>query len=171
MADYPDGGLSNYPITNLTEQVRREIREQDPDLMLVIDPAEGDADDAAVARAVCRAAEQAGVPVLARMRPAAHGGRLADLGPAAAAAHAARRSAIAAHASQSRARPRGEPAWQSKPSRERLRWLIPARGLNEFPARPEGSGRREAARARMPAPDDRVGWRLAVREVRGSSAG
>lgn len=125
VADYPDGGLANHPITNLTEQVCRAIREQEPDLMLVSDPAEGDADDAAMARAVCRAAGQAGVPVLARMRPAAHGGRLADLGPAAADAHAVRRSAIAAHASQSQARPGGEPAWQRPPSRERLRWLIP----------------------------------------------
>jgi N-acetylglucosamine malate deacetylase 2 len=125
VADYPDGGLSNHAITNLTEQVRREIREQDPDVMLVIDPAGGDADNAAVARAVCRAAKQAGLPVLARMQPTAHGGRLADLGPAIAAAHAVRRSAIAAHASQSRARPRGEPAWPSQPSRERLRWLVP----------------------------------------------
>src|SRR5215472_11622679 len=66
VADYRDGGLSSHPITNLTEQVRREIREYDPDLIMVTDPAEGDADDAAVARAVCRAAEQAGLPVLAR---------------------------------------------------------------------------------------------------------
>ena len=125
VADYPDGGLSRYPITNLAERVRRRIREHAPDLMLVIDPAEGDADDAAVAGAVCRASEQTGVPVLARMRPAADGGRLTDLGPAAAAAFAARRSAIAAHASQSQTCPRGELAWQSQPYRERLRWLTP----------------------------------------------
>ena len=125
VADYRDGGLSNHPITNLTEQVCREIREHDPDLIMVTDPAEGDADDAAVARAVCRAAEQAGVPVLARMRSAAHGGWLADLGPAASDAHAVRRSAIAAHASQYRARPGHEPAGPGQPSRERLRWLTP----------------------------------------------
>ena len=125
VADYQDGGLSSYPVANLAEQVRREIREQDPGLIMLTDPAGGDADDAAVARAVCRAAGQAGVPVLARMRPAAHGGGLADLGPAAADAPAVRRSAIAAHASQYRARPRGEPAWPGRPSRERLRWLIP----------------------------------------------
>src|SRR5215472_8722317 len=74
VADYPDGGLSRCPITDLAELVRREIREHAPDLMLVTDPAAGDADDAAVATVVCSAAEQAGVPVLARMRPAAHGG-------------------------------------------------------------------------------------------------
>jgi N-acetylglucosamine malate deacetylase 2 len=124
VADYPDGGLSRYPIADLAELVGRVIREHEPGLMLVTDPAEGDADDAAVARVVCRAAEQATVPVLARVPPAALGGRLADLGPAAADAHAVRRSAIAAHASQYRPRAPGQPAWRSQPSRERLRWLI-----------------------------------------------
>lgn len=125
VADYSDGGLSRYPITNLAERVLRRIREHAPDLMLVTDPAEGDADDAAVARAVCRASEQTGVPVLARMRPAARGGRLTDLGPAAAAAFAVRRSAIAAHASQSQAWPRRELPRRSQPCRERVRWLTP----------------------------------------------
>ena len=128
VADHPDGRLSHYPVTRLTELVCRVIREHAPDLMLVTDPAEGDADDAAVARAVCHAAGQAGVPVLARMRPGADGGRLADLGPAAATAGAARQAAIAAHASQSLTRPPGERAGRTppgQPSRERLRWLIP----------------------------------------------
>jgi LmbE family N-acetylglucosaminyl deacetylase len=125
VADYRDGGLSHYPVTRLTELLCRVIREHAPDLMLVTDPAEGDADDAAVARAVCHAAGQAGVPVLARMRPGADAGRLADLGPAAATAGAARRAAIAAHASQSLTRPPAERTPPGQPSRERLRWLIP----------------------------------------------
>ena len=133
VADYPDGGLSRHPIADLAELVHRVIREHEPDLILVTDPAGGDADDAAVARVVCRAAEQAAVPVLARMRPAVPGGRLADLGPAAGDAHAVRRSAIAAHASQyrarqssqCRARQSGRAGGRSQPSRERLRWLIP----------------------------------------------
>ena len=125
VADYRDGGLSHYPVARLTELVCRVIREDAPDLMLVTDPSEGDADDAAVARAVCHAAGQAGVPVLARMRPGAHGGRLADLGPAAATAGAARRAAITAHASQSLTGPPARRTPPGQPSRERLRWLIP----------------------------------------------
>ena len=61
VANYPDSGLRRQPMAELTEQVRRAIRQQGADLLLVIDPAAGDPDEgAAVAVAACAAARQAG---------------------------------------------------------------------------------------------------------------
>ena len=61
VASYPDSGLRRQPMAELTERVRRAIRQQGADLLLVIDPAAGDPDDtAAAAVAACAAARQAG---------------------------------------------------------------------------------------------------------------
>jgi LmbE family N-acetylglucosaminyl deacetylase len=122
VADYPDGGLSGYPAEELAERVSREIRRQAPDVLLVIDPA-GSPDDAAVAAAACSAAAQARVPVLARSRPDARGGWLAELGPQASAARPVQRSAAAAHASQSEALLHVEHRLDLLHGCERLRWL------------------------------------------------
>jgi N-acetylglucosamine malate deacetylase 2 len=127
VADYADGGLNRYPAAELTERVRRAIRAHAADLLLVLEPARGDPDDAAVARAVCVAAEQAGAPVLARMPRAARSGWHVDLGADAAAARAVQRAALAAHASQARARPQAERLMDQQDDREQLRWLLPPR--------------------------------------------
>ena len=63
VADYPDGGLRDCQLWDLTARVQRAIADYHPDLILVPDPATGDCDDAQVARAVCLAAQSAGVPV------------------------------------------------------------------------------------------------------------
>jgi N-acetylglucosamine malate deacetylase 2 len=121
VADYPDGALHRYPPAELTERIRRAIRAHAADLLLVVEPAEADPDEAAVARAACAAAEQTGIPVLARMpRPARYGWHV-DLNPAAATAHAVQRAAVAAHASQAAAEHRPDHPHH----REQLRWLIP----------------------------------------------
>jgi len=128
VADYPDGRLSSCGVRVLTERVGRAITAQSADLILVTDPAEGGLDDAAVAMAACAAAEEAGVPALARTLSAARGGWHLDLGASAAQARAVQRSAAAAHASQSdamadltfRLRLLGRSEW--------LRWLVPPPG-------------------------------------------
>jgi len=126
VSDYPDGGLRLAPLPALTERVRRVIREDAPDLVLVIDPAEtGDPDDARVAQAACLAAQPRGLPVAARRAPAAGGGWLTELGADAAAARAVQRSAVAAHASQSAALPRLRDRLDLLAGGERLRWLVP----------------------------------------------
>jgi LmbE family N-acetylglucosaminyl deacetylase len=125
VANYPDGGLSRYPMAELAEQVQRAIREHAPDLMLVIDPAAGDPDDAVVAEATCLAARGNGVSAVARTGPAAPGAWVIDLGADAAAARAIQRSAAAAHASQSAALPQVERRLAVLEDREHLRWLIP----------------------------------------------
>jgi len=81
-----------------------------------------------VARAACTAAEQTGIPVLARMpRPARYGWHV-DLGPAAATARAVQRAAATAHASQA-VTGASQAAAEHRPDhpdhREQLRWLIP----------------------------------------------
>lgn len=124
VANYRDGALSHYPMAELVEQVRRAIREHAPDLLLVIDPAAGDPDDAVVAEATCIAARQAGVPVVARTGPAAPGASMIDLGADAAAARAVQRSATAAHVSQSRMLPQVEHRLAWPEDREHLRWLV-----------------------------------------------
>ena len=86
LADYADGKLNRYPVGELTERVRRAIHTHAADLLLVIEPA--GPDDAAVAQAAASAAEQTGVPVLARMPHAARSGWHVDLGADAAAARA-----------------------------------------------------------------------------------
>ncbi len=126
VADYPDGGLRLVPAPELTERVRRAIRWQAPDLLLVADPDEaGDPDDARAATAACLAAEPAGLPVLARSRPGARSGWVIELGAEAAAARAIQRCAAAAHASQSAAGPQALRHLDRLGRRERLRWLIP----------------------------------------------
>jgi LmbE family N-acetylglucosaminyl deacetylase len=125
VANYPDGGLGRYPLAELTEHVRRAIREHTPDLLLVIDPAAGDPDDTAVAAATCAAARQAGVRAVACTVPAAHGAWVIDLGAETAAARAIQRSAAAAHASQSQALPQLKHRLDSLDSHEHLRWLAP----------------------------------------------
>jgi N-acetylglucosamine malate deacetylase 2 len=125
VADYADGKLSRYPAAELTERVRRAIRAHAADLLLVIEPA--GPDDAAVARAAASAAEQTGVPVLARMPHAARSGWHVDLGADAAAARAVQRSALAAHASQAEAQPPMQRRIERQDDREQLRWLVPPR--------------------------------------------
>jgi N-acetylglucosamine malate deacetylase 2 len=145
VADYPDGGLSRLPLAELTELVQREIRRHAPDLLLVVDPVvarrggaisasddpddtllAGDSDGAVLARAVRSAAEQAGLPVVARTGPGTRGARQVGLGPDPAGARAAQRSAVAAYLSQSQARPEVERRLDLLDGRETLRWLVPA---------------------------------------------
>jgi LmbE family N-acetylglucosaminyl deacetylase len=129
VADYPDGQLNRQLAAELAERVRRAIRQHATDLLLVIDPATADPDDAAVARAVCAAAEQTGVPALARMPRAARSGWHVDLGPDAVAARAVQRAALAAHASQARVRPGAQRRLDRQDDREQLRWLVPPRRM------------------------------------------
>jgi LmbE family N-acetylglucosaminyl deacetylase len=124
VADYPDGGLCQCPMAELTGQVRHAIREQAPGLLLIIDPAAGSPDDIAVATATCHAASQAGLPVAASTTPAAPDSWVIDLGAEAAAARAIQRSAAAAHASQADALPWLERRLELLDSREHLRWLL-----------------------------------------------
>jgi N-acetylglucosamine malate deacetylase 2 len=129
VADYPDGGLSGCPAGELTERIRREVRRQAPDVLLVVDPAAGSRDDAAVAAAARCAAQLDDLPVLARSLPESRGGWLADLGPQAADARAVQRSAVAAHVSQSEALPRVQHSLGLLDGHERLRWLaLPGHG-------------------------------------------
>jgi len=144
VANYPDGGLGRYPVAELTEHVRRAIREHAPSLLLVIDAAAGDPDDTAVAAATCAAARQAGVPAVARTVPAAHGAWVIDLGAEAAAARAIQRSATAAHASQSAALPQLKRRLDSLDGREHLRWLVP---------KDESTPGKPLAAAHAPIPD------------------
>jgi LmbE family N-acetylglucosaminyl deacetylase len=129
VADYPDSKLNRQPAADLTERVRRAIRQHAADLLLVIDPATADPEDAAVARAVSTAAEQTGVPALARMPRAARSGWHVDLGADAADARAVQRAALAAHASQAEARPSAQRRLDRQDDREQLRWLIPPRRM------------------------------------------
>jgi len=124
VASYPDGALGGYPEAELTERVRRAIREHAADLLLVIDPAAGDPDDVAVAAAACAAARQSGVPVAARTVPGARGAWMIDLGAEAGTARAIQKSAAAAHASQSGGLPLLTRRLDRLDGRERLRWLV-----------------------------------------------
>jgi len=135
VADYPDGELGSYPTLELTERVQRAITEHTPDLILVVDPAIGDADDAEVARAACMAAESAGVPVAARTWLGARSGWRVGLGSDAAAARAVQRSAVAAHASQADALPEVQRRLDFLGDQEQLRWLLApdsGQGAREF---------------------------------------
>jgi LmbE family N-acetylglucosaminyl deacetylase len=125
VADYPDGGLSRYPMAELTGRVRRAIREHAPGLLLVVDPAGGNLDDTAVATATCHAASRAGLPVAASTTPGARDSWVIDLGAEAATARAIQRSAAAAPDSQADALPRLEHRLDLLDGRERLRWLLP----------------------------------------------
>jgi LmbE family N-acetylglucosaminyl deacetylase len=128
VASYPDGGLGRQPMAELTERVRRAIRQHGADLLLVTDPAAGGPDDdAAVAIAACAAARQAGVPVVAHAGPGAGGAWMIDLGADFATARAIQKSAAAAHASQSQALPELTRRLDRLGGREQLRWLISGR--------------------------------------------
>ncbi|MGH3296494.1 MAG: PIG-L family deacetylase, partial [Trebonia sp.] len=124
VASYPDGALTWHPKAELTERVRRAIHEHAADLLVVIDPAEGDPDDTAVAAAVCGAARQAGVPVAARTVQDAPGGWIIDLGAEAEIVRAIQESALTAHASQSEGRPQLTRRLDQLHGREQLRWLV-----------------------------------------------
>jgi N-acetylglucosamine malate deacetylase 2 len=128
VSDYPDGRLSGCELTALTERVHRAIRLHSPDLLLVVDPADADADSAMAAMAACAAADQAGLPVMARTLPAADGSWQVSLGAESAAARAAQRSAAAAHRSQSDGMP--DLMWQLDllGSEESLRYVVPPTG-------------------------------------------
>jgi N-acetylglucosamine malate deacetylase 2 len=126
VADYPDGGLRDCSMPHLAERVRRAIAEHAPDLILVLDPSAGNADDAYVARAVSLAAGSAGVPVAARTMPGASGSWPVELGPEADVAREVQRAAARAHASQSEALPEVLRSLDSFGGREQLRWLVPA---------------------------------------------
>jgi N-acetylglucosamine malate deacetylase 2 len=175
VADYPDGGLARLPLAELTELVQREIRRHAPDLLLVVDPVAAsrggaipagddpddamlvsdDSDGAVVARAVRSAAEQAGLPVVARTTtPGTRGARQVDLGPDPAAARAAQRSAVAAYLSQSQALPEVERRLDLLDGRETLRWLVPAPRTQPPPPHLAPIPRREppAPAASPPAP-------------------
>jgi N-acetylglucosamine malate deacetylase 2 len=124
VSDYPDGGLRHCQMSDLTARVQRAIAEHAPDLILVLDPATGDCDDAQVAQAACLAAESAGVPVAARTIHGAHGGWPVELGGQADTARAVQRSAARAHASQSETLPEVFASLDSLGSHEQLRWLL-----------------------------------------------
>jgi N-acetylglucosamine malate deacetylase 2 len=128
VASYPDGDLGRQPEAELSERIGRAIREHAADLLLVIDPAAGDAamDDAAVAAAACVAAQRAGVPVLARTGPPGRipGAWVIDLGPDAGTARAIQKAAAAAHESQSAALPALIRRLDRLDGREHLRWLV-----------------------------------------------
>jgi len=124
VADYPDGGLRQCELSDLTARVQRAITEHTPDLILVPDPATGDPDDVQVARAVCLAAQRAGVPVAARTSYGARGAWLVELGDQADAARAVQCSAARAHASQSEALPEVLACLERLGSHEQLQWLL-----------------------------------------------
>jgi N-acetylglucosamine malate deacetylase 2 len=123
VANYPDGALRRYPMAELTERVRRAVRQHSADLLLVIDPA-GGPDDAAVAAAASAAAGQAGVPVAARTVPEADGAWMLDLGADAPTARAIQKAAAAAHVSQSQALPGLVSRLDLTGGQEYLRWLV-----------------------------------------------
>jgi LmbE family N-acetylglucosaminyl deacetylase len=149
VADYPDGGIRHREISDLTARVQRAITEHAPDLILVLDPATGDCDDAEVARAVCLAAEPAGVPVAARTIHGAIGSWLVELGDQAEAARAVQRSAVRAHVSQSEALPDVLAGLDRLSSHEQLRWLLhpEVAPLRVIEPRASLEGCREAASA------------------------
>jgi N-acetylglucosamine malate deacetylase 2 len=121
VANYPDGGLRGQPAAELAGRVRRAIHQQAADLLLVSDPAAGDPDDTAV----CAAARQAGVPMVARTWPDARGAWMIDLGADASTARAIQKAAAAAHKSQSPALPQLTYRLDLLDGREYLRWLVP----------------------------------------------
>jgi LmbE family N-acetylglucosaminyl deacetylase len=126
VADYPDGGLSGSPVPDLTDRVQRVIAEHAPDLILVLDPAAGNSDDAQVARAASLAAGPAGVPVAARTTPGASGGWVVELGAETDVAREVQRAAIRAHVSQSETLSEMLSSLDGRSGREHLRWLVPA---------------------------------------------
>jgi N-acetylglucosamine malate deacetylase 2 len=126
VADYPDGGLARRPARELAELVGREIRRHAADLVIIIDPATDDSDEAMVAGAVRAAAAQAGVPTVVRMALGTGTGRVITLGPEATAARTVQRSAAAAHSSQAEAMPEVERCLTLMGDHEMVRWLASA---------------------------------------------
>jgi LmbE family N-acetylglucosaminyl deacetylase len=101
IADYPDGRLSYLPAPGLAAHIRRAIRQQCADLLLVVDPAVvPEPDTAATAQAACLAARDEGLPVLARTGPGPGSRWEVHLGDHAASVRARQLHAIRAHASQ-----------------------------------------------------------------------
>jgi LmbE family N-acetylglucosaminyl deacetylase len=146
VASYPDGDLGRQPEAELRDRIGRAIREHAADLLLVIDPAAGDADDdgsamddAAVAAAACTAARRAGVPVLARTGPPGRvpGAWVIDLGPDAGTARIIQKAAVAAHESQSPALPELIRRLDRLDGREHLRWLVTPAWARRTPERQE----------------------------------
>jgi LmbE family N-acetylglucosaminyl deacetylase len=126
VADYPDGGLARRPAQELAELVGREIRRHAAELVIIIDPATDDSDEAVVAGAVRAAAAQAGVPTVVRMALGTGTGRVITLGPEATAARTVQRSAAAAHSSQAEALPEVERCLTLMGDHEMVRCLAPA---------------------------------------------
>ena len=149
VADYPDGGLRHCHLPDLAARVQRAIAEHVPDLILVLDPATGDPDDAQVARAACLAAQQAGVPVAARTIDGTQDSWLVELGDETAAARAVQRSAVRAHASQSEALGPMLAILDRLGSHEQLLWLPPCAVAPRQVIAPRASvkGRHQAASA------------------------
>ena len=110
---------------DLAGRVRRAIRQQAADLLLVPDLAADDPDDIAACAAACAAARRAGVPVVARTWPDACGAWMIDLGADASTARAVQKAAAAAHESQSPALPQLTRRLDLLDGREHLRWLMP----------------------------------------------
>jgi LmbE family N-acetylglucosaminyl deacetylase len=158
VASYPDGDLGRQPEAELRDRIGRAIREHAADLLLVIDPAAGDADDdgsamddavmdmddaamddAAVAAVACTAARRAGVPVLARTGPPGRvpGAWVIDLGPDAGTARIIQKAAVAAHESQSPALPELIRRLDRLDGREHLRWLVTPAWARRTPERQE----------------------------------
>jgi N-acetylglucosamine malate deacetylase 2 len=140
VASCPDGGLRSHPVADLTQLVRHAIGQYCADLLLVSVPEAGDPDDAAVARAACAAARQAGVPVVARAGPGATGAWMIDLGADAAIARAIQKSAAVAHQSQSQALPELIRRLDRQDGRESLRWLEPPNAAAEHDKTIPGCG-------------------------------
>jgi LmbE family N-acetylglucosaminyl deacetylase len=124
VANYRDGGLHQYPTTELADRISRALRENPADVVLVIAPEAGDTADAAVARAATAAAAAAKVPVVARSRPGVTGAWTLHLGAEAELARAIQRSAAAAHTSQSDALPGLIAELSLLGPAETLRWLL-----------------------------------------------
>ena len=124
VASYPDGKLRSFPAAQLTERVRRAIRQHSPDLLVVIDPEVGDPDDVAVAMAACAAARQEGRPAVAHTGPGVEGAWTIELGADAATARAIQKTVAAAHASQSQALPELMRRLEQLDGREHVRWLV-----------------------------------------------
>jgi N-acetylglucosamine malate deacetylase 2 len=124
VANYPDGELHQYPVAELTDRIRRAIRQHTADLLLIIAPEAGDRDDTAVARAATAAAAQASVPVVAHTWPGAPGAWMIDLGSDSASARAIQKCAAAAHTSQSEGLPTVMRRLDLLDGRETLRWLL-----------------------------------------------
>ncbi len=151
VASYPDGDLARQPEAELRDRIGRAIRSSAADLLLVIDPAAGDADDddaaldaaaldnAAVAAAACTAARRAGIPVLARTGPPGRvpGTWVVDLGPDAGTARIIQKAAVTAHESQSSALPGPIRRLDQLDGREHLRWLVTPAWARRAPQRQE----------------------------------